>query len=64
MTPTYLELAVAIVLLWVAWRIALILRPLVLKRIRDWRNAPSRQTGGSLPPKTIEMVQKTKDEKS
>jgi hypothetical protein len=39
-SPTWLEIAVAIVLLWVAWRIALILTPLVLRRFRLWRRPP------------------------
>ncbi len=42
MSPTWLEVAVAILLLWVAWRLALLLTPWVLKRFRDSRNAPRR----------------------
>jgi beta-lactamase regulating signal transducer with metallopeptidase domain len=41
MTPTWLEIAVAILLLWVAWRIALLLTPLVLKRFRGRRTSAS-----------------------
>lgn len=44
MTPTWLEIAVAIVLLWVAWRLALLLTPIVLNRIRGWRRPPSQSS--------------------
>jgi hypothetical protein len=42
-SPTWLEIAVAVVLLWVAWRIALILTPWVLRRIRLWREMPPQE---------------------
>lgn len=56
MSPTWLEIAVAIILLWVAWRIALLLTPLVLKRIREWRNLPPRTT-----PTHIRELPRSKD---
>ncbi len=45
MSPTWLEIAVAILLLWIAWRIALLLTPWVLNR---WRGR--RQRTGVLEP--------------
>jgi len=40
MSPTWLEIAVAILLLWVAWRLALILTPWVISRFRERRLPP------------------------
>ena len=63
MTPTWLEIAVALVLLWVAWRLALLLTPLVVNRIREWRRPPSQSSnkaGASNPPFVLRNV-KNKD---
>ena len=44
MSPTWLEAAVAVLLLWLAWRIGLMLTPWVINR---WR--ARRERGGVTP---------------
>jgi hypothetical protein len=41
MTPTFLELAVAVMLLWVAWQIGLALTPHVLSYFRRLTRRPT-----------------------
>jgi beta-lactamase regulating signal transducer with metallopeptidase domain len=61
MTPTLLEIAVAILLLWVAWRLALLLTPWVLKRIRGRRTAPSQPPNKTDRSNTTALLQNQKD---
>ena len=44
MSPTLLEGAIAILLLWIAWRIGSLLAPWIVRRFRDRRSA------GKAPP--------------
>lgn len=53
MSPTWLEIAVAILLLWVAWRLALLLAPWVIRRFRDSRTAGSRTEQNKSRPELI-----------
>lgn len=41
MTPTWLEIAVAALLLWVAWQVGVILAPRLVRRFRGRFSAPS-----------------------
>jgi len=66
MTRTWLEIAVAVLLLWVAWRLALLLTPLVIDRIREWRRSSSQSSNKPVtgnPPSMLRNV-KNKDHES
>lgn len=61
MSPTWAELAVAILLLWIAWRIALLLTPLVLKRFRRPRGPAA---GAPRQMKNVTVIMPDPDDKN
>ncbi len=55
MSPTWLEIAVAVVLLLLAWRIAVLLTPWILRR---WRGRHPGFDSGEQPTKLLKDKQK------
>jgi hypothetical protein len=53
MSPTLLEGAIAILLVWIAWRIGILLTPWFLHRFRGARQKPPGQK--NKPPKFIDI---------
>jgi hypothetical protein len=52
MSPTLLEGAIAILLVWIAWRIGVVLTRLILRRFRERRNPPEKK---DKPPFIIDV---------
>jgi hypothetical protein len=56
MSATLLEWAIAILLLWIAWRIGAMLAPWIVRRLRDsyhgWQRPPDRKNKPPYSPDT------------
>jgi hypothetical protein len=52
MSPTLLEGAIAILLVWIAWRIGVLLAPHIIRRFKARKQPPDRKTK---PPTIIDV---------
>ena len=52
MSPTLLEGAIAILLVWIAWRIGVLLAPHISQRFRSRKQPPDRK---NKPPPVIDV---------
>jgi hypothetical protein len=55
MTPTLLEGATAIFLVWIAWQIGSLLAPRILRRFKRGGSSPGKPDEKNKPPRTIDI---------